>query len=330
MAFAGLATFGYSEATHLDGSIALLVRGGWKSSNGTASSIATFGYGATNGAIKNCVRFGFLITSGASVPAGKQNITVSGLPWSANAYSILTGASPAVINGDVMQVDLLSTPGRYPVTVNSDGTFSVAVNGDTARQSFVADVYNSTLAVNQGLFTTWVNNSVPVQPNQADDLTAINGFQFGPIDLNNYIVDLDGDVITFTVTSTDTLPPGVTLNGSVLSGTPRRLGGFTPSIVATDATGDSSNLFPVSITVVTLDSDLQQLLDPLGNGSGIIIIDRLLAGSKISYFCRPDIKNPGRPKWVDVTASDQVEVKAATIQAALTIPAQPAFHPVYP
>ncbi len=329
MAYAGLATFGYSAAGHLDGSIALVTRGGFSSQNTVTSSLATFGYG-TSGAIKNVVRFGFQITAGIAVPAGKQIVTVSGLPWSVTAYSILTGASPTVINGDVIMTDLRSTPGNYPITMNSDGTFKIAVNGDTARQSFVSDVYNSSFTVNQGLFTTWVNNNSPVQPNSADDLNFVVGGNIGNIDLNQYILDIEGDTLTYSVDPA-TLPAGVTLVGSSLNGIVTQAGGFTPSVTATDITGDSTNLFPVSMSItVAADGPLQDILDPDHNGTGVMLIRRHDTEGIISYYVTSIDIYPGRGRWVNVLAYIDDQSKADAILSALKIPDQPNFIPVWP
>jgi len=249
MAFAGPTTSGYSAAGHLDGSIALVVRDGYTAAPGTQAALATSGFGA-NTDIGWIVRSGFCAFPGLAepIPANKQYKDVAGLPWTPPALSILQGASPAAVNGDVMVVDKVSTPGGYAITLNANGTFAVAVNGDTARQSFLASRFISATGVNDGTYINWVNNVPPAQAFIAAEIDVNVGDNLSPVDLNSYIRDLEGDAITYSI-DPSTLPSGVKLSGSIISGIPLVAGGFTPAVTATDITGDSSLLFPLSIVV---------------------------------------------------------------------------------
>lgn len=176
------------------------------------SGLATFGYGADS-TIAKAVRGGFST-------AGKQYITVSALPWPATAYSILADADTPVVNGDVIFCDLLTTPGGYALTVHTDGTFMIPVNFDTARQSFIADVYDTTLTTHQGSFNVWVNNSAPVQTGIIPAISAEIGTTVTPISLNAYVVDVEGDVLTYSIAA-GALPPGLTMDANgVVTGTP--------------------------------------------------------------------------------------------------------------
>ena len=256
MAYAGLATRGYSEASHLDGSVALVVFAGMASTVAPNAALATGAYGIGTD-IGWVVRRGYCAYPGLvePIPANKQYKDVGGLPWVPPALSILQGASPPAVNGDVMVVDTFSSPGNYPITLDQDGTFIVAVNFDTARQSFVANRIIAATGVFDGEYTNWINNVPPSQPGLSNDIDVTIGTNFGPIDLNNLIRDIEGDPISYSVDS-NAMPPGIQLSGSLVSGIPTAIGGFTPVFTATDITGDSSLLTPLFISV-------------LGTGSGI-------------------------------------------------------------
>jgi hypothetical protein len=56
-------------------------------------------------------------------PAGWQYIIVSGTPWASFARSLLEGATPAAVSGDILAVSTQTTPGNIDITVFPDGTF---------------------------------------------------------------------------------------------------------------------------------------------------------------------------------------------------------------
>lgn len=65
------------------------------------------------------------------------------------------------------------------------------------------------------------------------------------------------------------------------------------------------------------DVDLQALLDPSGNGRGIMITRRVDAGLLSSYYCIPCISPAGHARWVNVTTADTDNQKDTAIRAAL-------------
>ena len=65
------------------------------------------------------------------------------------------------------------------------------------------------------------------------------------------------------------------------------------------------------------DPALQALLDPDGNGTGIMITRRVDAGSNSSYYVVPCIPNYGRSRWVDVVTANTDAQKNTSIRAAL-------------
>jgi len=66
------------------------------------------------------------------------------------------------------------------------------------------------------------------------------------------------------------------------------------------------------------DSDLQALLDPTGNGTGIMLERRVDVDTKSQYYCVPVVSPyAGHARWVEVTTSDTDAQKNTAIRAAL-------------
>jgi hypothetical protein len=65
------------------------------------------------------------------------------------------------------------------------------------------------------------------------------------------------------------------------------------------------------------DPALQALLDPTGNGTGIMLQRRVDSGLKSNYYVVPAVTLAGRSRWVEVTAADSDAQKDTAIRAAL-------------
>lgn len=74
-------------------------------------------------------------------PAGKQYEEVADLPWPSGALSILQDANPAAQEGDVIEVDLVTSPGGFAITVFPDGTFVLGDDDDGSEQTFDANIW---------------------------------------------------------------------------------------------------------------------------------------------------------------------------------------------
>lgn len=324
MAYASQVTRGYGS----DGTPTLTLMRGYSTTSGTTHSKVTRGFGI-DGTTNNLLLRDYSVAGGLPfpAPAGKQYITVAGLPWPGGQYSVLQDASPPAVNGDIIIADINSAPDIYTVTVNADGTFSVAVGGDSARESFVCDLYRNATGLTDGVFTTWVNNHRPQQVALLLPVTLDTNLPMQAVNLNNLITDIDGDTLTYSI-SAGALPNGITLNGSIVSGSTDQVGTFTPTFRATDLTGEYSD-FQLLSFVITDDAGLQSLLDPLSNKTGPQIIRKVYAPpSTISYYVSGGYGHPGRFLWVDTGVSDSSATKAATILNVLTIPNQPEYIPV--
>jgi len=191
------------------------------------------------------MRFGFSTLAGfpITIPAGKQAVVVAGLPWVPPARSVLEGAVPDVREGDVILCDKVSTPNGYKINMNADGTFNIETGTDPSRQSFVCDVYSLSLSGFYGEFTTTVNNQVPTQT-AGIVLSALTvGSAMTPLDLSAFVIDAEGDALTYSVApGSDPLPAGLTLVGSVISGTPTATTLRNVVIRVTDSVGDYLDL----------------------------------------------------------------------------------------
>lgn len=65
------------------------------------------------------------------------------------------------------------------------------------------------------------------------------------------------------------------------------------------------------------DPTLQAQLDPTGNGTGVMILRRVDAGTKSHYYVVPTQGYAGHSRWVEVTTSDTDNQKETAIRAAL-------------
>jgi len=85
-------------------------------------------------------------------PSGSERIVVSGVPWPTECWSVFESASPAVVNGDILEYDSVSTNGGFSVNMNSNGTFSLGSGDDYSQETFDYGVYR--VATN-----TWATNT---------------------------------------------------------------------------------------------------------------------------------------------------------------------------
>jgi len=70
------------------------------------------------------------------------------------------------------------------------------------------------------------------------------------------------------------------------------------------------------------DPALQALLDPDGNGNGIMIERRVDSGDgvKANYYVVPAVTFGGRARWIETTAANSDAQKNTAIRAALLLP----------
>lgn len=182
---------------------------------------------------------------------GFSNRVVSGLPWAVGEASLLAGASPPVVNGDIMEWETPSHPDGYVVDISSTGVPTIFSNGDDAGQYFRFNVWDTSLGVYYGQITVYVNNRAPLMlDTQPLTIYRPRGADIVPVDLMDYIVDPEGQNLIFT--TPDSLPSALLQvddgNGNVgnlITGTPNVAGSYAVHFTATDPAG-AATAFPLT------------------------------------------------------------------------------------
>lgn len=172
------------------------------------------------------------------------------LPPSGTEDSVILGAIPAVQNGDVWQLPLVDDQGN-PIVPFLDGTYQILTGGDTARQSFTSNIWSTTqLPGFYGTFVTYSNDIGPAQIVLVPDQLLTIGVPMAPLDLSDYVISVEGDPLVCEQVDGAPLPTGVTLSGTVLSGTPLSIRGLAPITFSFhDLPGESVNVtFNLSAT----------------------------------------------------------------------------------
>jgi hypothetical protein len=254
VAYAGYVTDGFGS----DGTDPLLLIEAFTQGSGTGTALVTDGFGFDD-IPAALLQEDFSNYLGLTVvpPTGKQYTTVAGLPWPGGSLSVLQGATPPAVNGDVIVSDINTQPDIYTVVMNSDGTFTINVTFNTARQSFNYQLYRVGSQIFDGPATVWINNKPPQQTLPLGPILAIAGVQMVPYAVSSFAFDPEGDVMTYSISplSASALPVGVTLNpaSGIISGTPTSVGNFALTVRVTDAIGDYTdflNLAPPNLMIV--------------------------------------------------------------------------------
>jgi hypothetical protein len=148
---------------------------------------------------------------------------------SATSPLVALGAGP----GEVWTADDLTTPGGYAVTITTDGDFSVALNGDTSRQSFGHDLDGDAGVI-------YVNNQGPTFTPPEDYLDFTVGVDGTDVDLAAYFEDFEGDPLTYSLAPGSPAFPAWASLGllSISIATPASATSVSPVIRARDLAGD--------------------------------------------------------------------------------------------
>lgn len=182
-------------------------------------------------------------------PTGQQYV-IAAVPWSGSAASVFANASPAVANGDVWMAPLISTPSSYALTQDADGTFQIATAGDHSRQQFISNVFDVSADSWFGLFTTYVNDQIPVCTGLPSSLggppgtlAVQTGVAITSIDWNTLFTDGENDALTISLSpsSINTIPSALTLTSGVLAGSITSAGSSSLTFRATDIAGEHTD-----------------------------------------------------------------------------------------
>jgi hypothetical protein len=152
-----------------------------------------------------------------SVPAGYQYTTLTLPAGGWGVESIPYGATPAVVTGDVLMTPLL-TSGGYDVTATADGIVSIDANSDTSAQYLVAcDIFDTSLDAFYGAADFAINDAPPLGPEPGTTFFFTKNLAV-TVDLSLYASDPElGALSTICL---DTLPAGLVIVASILSGIP--------------------------------------------------------------------------------------------------------------
>lgn len=167
---------------------------------------------------------------------------VADVPWDPAAKSIFQSCTPAVADGDQVEVPLKTTQGA-DLTVRTDGTFVIAAS--TGPQTFSARVYDLTTSDWSASYTVTVTTGVPeIITTTLDPMT--HGAVF-----SQTLAVVGNTPITWGVTA-GALPAGLTLattTGNIF-GTPSAPGAYSFSVTATNASGSDVQAYSGSVLAV--------------------------------------------------------------------------------
>lgn len=180
-------------------------------------------------------------------------VLVKSLPWGGSEVSFFAGAAPAVANGDMAVASLLTAPDGFSCTLSSTGVPTIQSGGSTARQAITLDVYDNSLKAWMGQVTDYVNDKAPEAITSTPQILSYAVNDDVEIDLSAYFFDFEGDEMVYTVLS-GTLPDGLTISGSFLSGTVTTAYSGDVVFEATDTIGltGPSPTFSITVTEGTL------------------------------------------------------------------------------
>ncbi len=155
-------------------------------------------------------------TGGADCPAG---------------FSFFEGASPAVIDNDIWEADLVTTGDVFSVTLFPDGTLTYDAGGSAEQQRIEMRVYDVSAEVWTANVTQYFNNTEPslkeAFPNPVRFKRSI-AFDLSPIK-DVFVEDVDSDALTLTSLSGQ--PTSIVIGGGDDS-----IEGTTTAVASTDDT----------------------------------------------------------------------------------------------
>lgn len=318
MSIAALITRGVGP----DSSIAAAVLRGFSTApvNGSLLPLRGFGPGSS---VSGILLRGFLPVP--DVPATQQQAVCTSTSWTGD--SLQEDCSPAVAVGDIFYTDFVTTPGGYPIQINGNGTVEIDARGDQTRQSFMANIYDTSLTAFYGAFRVYINNAIPQLLRQPDSIrvlinSPIPVIDFIPTDLSvdRYIVDANDDVVTSSVVD-GSLQTGITLTNNKLSGTPTVASDNIVVLRFIDPATDFVDV-PLDILVDAGATVPDVLGDTLASATNTIESASLTVFSQINYV--DSVETPGT---VIMQSLDPGIVTFTDTPIALTIAQAPIVEP---
>lgn len=203
-------------------------------------------------------------------PAGNSFTTLTSVDITSPFYG--TGAAA----GDTVVYDNTTDPDLYDVTCAVDGTVSYTSGGDDSRQLITVNVYDYSAGTYIGAGVLVFNN-LPPDPVESEAFPLPLLFQknvaIDSILLLNFAPDPEGDVVAATALTS--LPPGLSITSSVLSGTPTTYGTTTSQIQWEDSYGatyvDSVTITIGDIVPDVVGSDQASAITTIESTAGMVV-----------------------------------------------------------
>ncbi|POZ54303.1 hypothetical protein LYSIN_04174 [Lysinibacillus sphaericus] len=179
-------------------------------------------------------------------------------------------------DGDTLTYKVMSTPfGIVSTQVNGDQLIIEGVAPGNTRIKVTAD--DGKLGRAMTSFEVEVLPQANTDPVVAEALTnqtlAVNSAD-STIDISNVFTDADNDVLTLSAVSNDTDIATVSLNGTILSISPQKVGAATITLTTTDGNGGTiSTNFTVTVTAASSNHApivAKTIKDQRGNENGVI------------------------------------------------------------
>lgn len=141
---------------------------------------------------------------------------------SIDPLSAWAGANPPVLTNDYAAYEPFTEPNGYALTLPPNGLATYQGFGDTSRQSYRVDHYSRRFTHGfTGDARRYTNNRAPTATDQTLTLTV--GVAFAPFDYKTVFTNTENDPISGNMTAGE-VPRGMTLAGTILSGTPIEAG----------------------------------------------------------------------------------------------------------
>lgn len=166
--------------------------------------------------------------------AGFEFAVVTGAP-APGTFSILNGAVPAAVAGDVIECTALVAPDNLPLAMS--GTGVPEYSGSETPESFQSRVFQQSSGIWSDLVTDFVNHSPPIfLGNLGPFFFTLNAI-VAPLSLNGAFQDPNGGSLQITALSG--MPPGIAVSNNALVGAGTVQGVYTPVFQAQNASGDT-------------------------------------------------------------------------------------------
>ncbi|HEY4086403.1 MAG TPA: FG-GAP-like repeat-containing protein, partial [Bryobacteraceae bacterium] len=251
----GVATVFYSAAFQASGGTPPIVF----SATGLPTGLSLSGDGALTGTVASSGTFNFTVQASDSsglTSSRDFGLTMGKAPVSAKAFSLPDGTVGSPYSGSLTPSggtapyswSLISGVLPAGLSLSSSGVVS-GIPTTPGASTIGAQVTDSTGGIASGAV------SIAIAP-AAIGISAgalpsgVVNFYYGP-----QIVDVTGGTAPYTFELSGSLPPGLDLDGNVISGTPSTAGTFPFSLKVTDAAGKQANA-PSSILIRPPASDL--------------------------------------------------------------------------